>query len=74
MATSSERDQLGTLVALLVGAMAGLIVAVPALPRDRPLLVAGLELGPAETALVLGAGAIVALPVVVLLLSAVFDL
>lgn len=73
MTTTSERDQLGTLVALVVGAMAGLILAVPGLPSDRTLFVAGLELGPAETALVLGALAIVALPIVALVVSALVD-
>jgi len=73
MTTGTERDDLGTIASVVLGAVVGLILAVPALPRGGEVLVAGTSLTQAETVLVFGALAIVALPVVALLLSALIE-
>lgn len=73
MVSEAERDDLGTTVSVVLGAIVGLILAVPALPRDRQLLIAGTSLNQVETVLVLGTVAIVTLPVIALVLSALID-
>lgn len=69
MATNAGRDDLGTMASVVLGAVVGLILAVPALPREEKLLVAGVSLSQSQTVLVLGALAIVALPAVAYVLS-----
>lgn len=73
MATETGQDELGTIASVVLGAVVGLILAVPALPRGTEVFVAGVSLSQSETVLVLGALAILALPVVVLFLSALID-
>jgi len=73
MVTEAGQDDLGTIASLVLGVAVGLILAVPALPNEQELLIAGVSLNQAETVLVLGVLAIVTLPVVALILSAVID-
>jgi len=70
MGTETSRDAFGTVASVVLGAVAGLVFAVPALSPGQELLVLGLSLNQTETVLVFGAFAIVALPGVTLLLSA----
>jgi hypothetical protein len=73
MVTEARRDDLGTMASIVLGVAVGLILAVPALPRQQELLIAGVSLNQAETVLVFGVLAIVTLPVVALVLSALID-
>lgn len=70
MGTRVERDEFGTVASVVLGAVAGLGFAMPALSSGQELLVFGLSLNQTETVLVFGAFAVVALPGVTLLLSA----
>ena len=70
MATTS-RDPLGTAVAILLGGLVGLALAYPAVPRDESVLLAGFELGPTETFLLVGALVVVLLPVLFVVLMTV---
>lgn len=73
MATETGRDDLGTVASVVLGAVVGLILAVPALPRDGEFLLAGISLSQSQTVLVVGALAIVALPAVAYVLSAIIE-
>lgn len=68
---TTKGDPFGTAVGFVLGALVGVGLAYPAIPRDRTVLLAGVELGPAETFLLVGALVVVSLPVLFVVLMAV---
>lgn len=62
------RDSVGTGAALVVGALVGVVVAAPALPRALPFGVTTVTVSPAGAALLAGSFVVLVVPMVMLLL------
>lgn len=61
MATT-RRDTTGITVALVLGALVGLVIASPVLPKNLNLAVGGTNLGPVGSSLLLAALVVVIIP------------
>lgn len=66
--TRTKQDSFGIAVGAVLGGLVGIALAYPAIPRDTSLLLAGVELGRTETFLLVGALAIVSVPVLFVVL------
>lgn len=62
------RDSVGTGFALLVGALVGVVLSAPALPRTVPFGVTTVTVSPAGAALLAGSFVVLVVPMVMLLL------
>lgn len=60
---SSSNDVVGNAVGFVLGVLLGLLLAAPAFPRGVTLSIGSESLGPAGTALVVGALAVLFIPV-----------
>lgn len=69
-----QADPLGTAVALALGSLVGIALAAPALPPGLSLRLGGTSIGTVGTAMLVGALAVVLLPIGILALYQVFAL
>lgn len=73
MTPSAKRDSIGTSTAFALGGIVGVSLAVPAIPAERVLFVGSVAFGPAETALLLGAIAVLSLPPLFVVLASLIQ-
>lgn len=69
--STTKGDPAGTAVGFVLGALVGIGLAYPAIPMNRTVFLAGIELGPAETFLLVGVLVVVSLPVLFVVLMTV---
>lgn len=60
--TGDGDDAFGIALALVLGVLVAVVLAIPALPADASLRLGAVVLGPVETALVVGALSILLVP------------
>lgn len=72
--TGDGNDAFGTALALVLGVLVAVVLAIPALPADASLRLGTVVLGPVETALVVGALSILLVPLGTFALYQVFAL
>lgn len=72
--TGDGNDAFGTALALVLGVLVAVVLAIPALPADASLRLGTVVLGPVETALVVGVLSILLVPLGTFALYQVFAL
>lgn len=70
--TTRTKDTTGTTVALLLGGIVGALLASPVFPENLNVALAGSQLGPVGSVLLIAALAVIAVPVCILALFVFF--